>query len=479
MKCLLFYPPIGHYQRGEDRCQGNMELGIGVTRRACNDLGYIASVLRTLNCMPLIRDYPGEGMDWNDYVTDLINYSPDILIMSIATPTIDKDMTAFRLAKERNKRIITIAKGFHFSISDLNDLQDPIFEFMDYALHGEADTLIGSLISAIIEGKSLSDVLGIIYKEKETGLFIKTKEASFKDDLDSIPFPARDLMNNKLYLRPDRGTMMATIQASRGCPNDCIYCPSPICSGKVLRKRSPKNIVDELEECVTRYGIKDFFFRADTFTYNKKWTLEICRNIIDRGLNISWCTNSRVKPIDIEILEGMKEAGCWLIAFGLESGSDESLKKMKKGTTVSDNINAVRLAQKVGIKVFGYYLIGLPWETKEDLDETIKLAKKLNCDLNEIHIATPYSGTELSKMVNDAGIDQGNNIGLDYFKNPGSCTPFMSTEELLEYRRNALRSLYVNPRFILKNILNIRSFKEFQNYIHQGLRLLKILYVPH
>jgi radical SAM superfamily enzyme YgiQ (UPF0313 family) len=456
-----------------------MELGVGVTRRACNDLGYIASVLHNFGCIPLIRDYPGEGMDWNDYENDLTNFSPDILVMSITTPTIDKDMAAFRLAKEKNKRVITIAKGFHFSISDLKELQDPLFEFMDYALYGEADTLIGPLVSAIIEEKSLADIRGIIYKEKETGLFIKTKEAPFEDDLDSIPFPDRDLMNNELYLRPDTGTMMATIQASRGCPNDCIYCLSPICSGKVLRKRSPKNIVDELEECVKKYGIKDFFFRADTFTYNKKWTLEICRIIIDRELKINWCTNSRTKPIDIEILEVMKKAGCWLIAFGLESGSDESLKKMKKGTTVNDNIQAVRLAQKAGIKVFGYYLIGLPWETKEDFDETMKLAKKLKCDFNEIHIATAYPGTELSKIVTEAGISDGNNIGLDYFKNPGSSTPFMSTEELLEYRRTALRSLYISPRFILKNIFSIRSFKDFKLYFQEGLRLLKILYVPH
>jgi len=478
MKCLLFYPPVGHYQRGEDRCQANMECGVGVSRRACNDLGYVASFLRNLDHTPIIRDYPGEGMDWSNYEKDLIGFSPDILVMSITTPTIDKDMEAFKIAKEKNKNIITIAKGFHFTSCDLKNLQDPIYDFMDYAMHGEADTIVSSLISRIMDSKSVDDVEGLIYRDKETGLFVKTKEAPFENDLDSIPFPARDLMNNALYLRPDTGTMIATIQASRGCPNDCIYCLSPICSGKVLRKRSPENIVDELEECVKKYGIKEFFFRADTFTYNKKWTLEICRIIIDRGLNISWCANSRTKPIDIEILERMKEAGCWMIAFGLESGSDESLKKMKKGTTVSDNINAVRLAQKVGMKIFGYYIIGLPWETKEDFDVTMKMAKDLKCDYCEICLATPYPGTELNKMVSDAGLTSGDVVGFDYYADTGSIgTLTMSMEEIFEYRKSALKSLYINPRYILKTILSIRTFKALKIYFQYGLQLLKNLYI--
>lgn len=480
MKCLLFYPPVGHYQRGEDRCQANMECGVGVSRRACNDLGYIAAIMRKFDITPIIRDYPGEGMDWTDYERDLAGIKPDIVVMSITTPTIDRDMQAFRVAKENHRDIITIAKGFHFTPCEPKDLDKPVYKYMDYAMHGEADTIIGYLVRAILEDRPVTDVLGLIYRDKDTGKFIKTKEAPFENDLDSIPFPARDLMNNSLYLRPDNGEMIATIQASRGCPNDCIYCLSPVCSGKVLRKRTPENIVDELQECVTKHGLREFFFRADTFTYNKKWTLEICRLIKERGLDISWCANSRTKPIDLEILQKMKEAGCWMIAFGLESASDESLKIMKKGTTVKDNIKAVRLAQQVGIKVFGYYIIGLPWETREDFDNTVNMAKELNCDYCEICLATPYPGTELYKMVCQAGLNSGETVGLDYYANTGSLgTLTMSTPEIFEYRRQALKKLYLSPRYIIRTLLSIRSFKAFRIYMHYGIQLLKNLYAPN
>ncbi|KXK31915.1 MAG: hypothetical protein UZ01_00704 [Candidatus Brocadia sinica] len=291
-------------------------------------------------------------------------------------------------------------------------------------------------------------------------------------DLDKIPFPARDLMKNHLYVRPDTGEPQATIQTSRGCPSQCIFCLSPLISGMKLRERSVGNIIAELEECVNEYGIRNFFFRADTFTMNKKSVIELCKEIISRKLGIAWVANSRVNTIDEERLAWMKKSGCWLVAFGIESGNDEIQKRIKKGTTRTQAREAVNLCRKLGIKTYGFYLIGFPWETKEMIMDTLQLAKELRCDFSEIHIAIPYEGTEFYKIAQDLGILTEKAVGHNYFSNPAIGTLHVSKEELIQMRKKALRSLYLSPRYIGRTLVHMKSFREVKNYARYGLRLL-------
>src|SRR3989304_7524666 len=194
-------------------------------------------------------------------------------------------------------------------------------------------------------------------------------------------------MKNHLKPSPDTSEPQATIQTSRGCPSQCIFCLSPLISGMKLRERSVSNIVAELEECVNKYHIQNFFFRADTFTMNKKSVVELCKEIIGRNLDIAWVGNSRVNTIDAERLTWMKKAGCWLGAFGIESGNDEIQKQIKKGTTRSQAREAVKLCKKLGIKTYSFYLIVFPWETSEMIMYSRGLIKPLRIDFSEIHIA--------------------------------------------------------------------------------------------
>ena len=229
----------------------------------------------------------------------------------------------------------------------------------------------------------------------------KNKFFYLDKNLDKIPFPDRKLMNNLLYTRPDTEDAQATISTSRGCPSNCIFCLTPTISGKKLRLRSPSNIFEEINECYNTHKIKNFFFKSDTFTINKKWVLELCNLIINSDLfgKIEWVANSRTKPIDKETLEIMKKAGCWLVAFGFESGSPETLEKTKKGTSLEDNYRATKYAKEVGLKIFGFYMIGFPWENKTHLEKTKKMIFKINADFIELHLATPFYGTELYKMA--------------------------------------------------------------------------------
>jgi len=473
-KALLFNPPVGLYQRGEDRCQAEVDGGSATSLRPPNDLGYIASMLRQIGVIPFIADYPAEKKLWSHFENDLKTIQPDFLIMSITTPTIKDDMKAFSIAKTFNPNIFTIAKGAHFFTCNKEDLKEAIYDVMDVAVVGEAETIVNNLILAKRQESDLNKVKGILFKN-HTGQIIQTAPEPFWTNLDKIPFPARDLMKNHLYTRPDTSEPQATIQTSRGCPSQCIFCLSPLISGMKLRERSVSNIVAELEECVNKYNLRNFFFRADTFTLNKKSVIELCKEIIGRNLDIAWVANSRVNTIDEERLAWMKKAGCWLVAFGIESGNDEIQKQIKKGTTQTQAREAVKLCKKLGIKTYGFYLIGFPWETREMIMDTLNLAKELSCNFSEIHIAIPYEGTEFYEIAKDFGIMEESAVGHNYFSNPAIGTLHVTKDELIEMRKKALRSLYMNPRYIANTLIHIRSLEEVKNYTRYGVRLLKNL----
>lgn len=474
-RILLFNPPVGFFQRSEDRCQANMEGSTASSLRACNDLGYMAAIVRKFNYEAKISDYPAEKLSWQSYMQDLESFNPDIVIMSITTATIIKDMEAFKIAKTHNPNIITIAKGAYFLDCNPEDLNSETYKVMDYAISGEAEFILPELISAIAQNKPLNAVKGLLYWEQDKQVIVKTDYAGFIDNLDSIPFPARDLMNNSLYIRPDTGKPMATISVSRGCPAQCIYCLTSNVSGKRIRKRSAKNIVDELQECVEKHNISSFFFKADTFTMDKKWVKEVCDEVHKRNLKIDWGTTSRVKPLDKETLSIMKEAGCWLVAFGIESGNEDTLEKIKKGATKDEARTAVRWAKEVGLKVYGYYLIGFPWETKEHIRDTVNFAKELDCDYIEFQIAVPFEGTELYEMVKGTDLLKESVIGHDSLTNPVIKTHYLTTEELFKLKTQAVKEYYLRPAFVIRTLKNIKDFNEFANYTKYGLRMVKNL----
>jgi anaerobic magnesium-protoporphyrin IX monomethyl ester cyclase len=468
VKILLMNPPVGLFQRGEERCQADVEGGSAISLRPPNNLLYLASILRELGKKPTVRDYPVEK-DKN-FLDDLKNYDFDMIIISITTGTIEDDLLYLKIAKEYNENIITIAEGAHFITAPIESFNKEIYKYLDFAFYGENEYVLKEFLNFYENGKDLEKVKGLIFKKENR--WIKNEKPPFIYDLDSLPFPARDLIRNELYINPDTDRPIATIQTARGCPGNCIFCLAPIVSGKFVRKRSPKNIVDEIEECLYKYKIDNFFLRADTFTIDRDWVIEITNEILRRNLKIFWVANSRTKPLDKEMLVAMKKSGCYLVAFGIESGSEKSLKLMKKGTTKEDNERAIRLAKEVGLKVYSFYIIGFPWETKEDILETIDFALKTPSDFVEFHIATPYYGTELYEIMEKEGLLKEEVEGHNYFSNPVGGTKYLTKEEVINLRKKALLRFYLRPNYILKTIFS-QNPKSLKNYIKYGLKLIK------
>ncbi len=478
MKVMLFYPPGNILQRGEDRCQSSIDDSAVQAARACNDLGYAASMLRDKGFSVCLKDYQSEGLPFDKLAADFRVFDPDAISLSVTNASIFDDLRCVRALKVIKKDIVVILKGALFFDPGEEVFRQLDLTEVDYLIGGESDFIIADLLHChFYYPAGIPDINGIAYKQD--GRWIKTDFSTWETDLDSLKFPDRSLMNNALYVRPDTGEPMATIATSRGCPASCIYCLTPRISGKKLRLRSPGNIFAELQECYNKHGIRNFFFKSDTFTMDRRWVKALCDYIVGSELHgkIAWVANSRVNPIEQETLHYMKKAGCWLVAFGFESGSEESLKKMKKGARVRDNLRACAYAKKAGLKVLGFFLIGLPWEDMSHLRATRKLMLEMNPDFIELHLAVPYEGTAYYEMAIAEGLLPPGQatVGQGHFSAMIG-TKYLTAKELLGFKRRTLLAFYLRPSFIIRKVAGTLFVNPsiLIKYASYGIRIIRV-----
>lgn len=474
-KVMLLYPPGKLYQRSEDRAQCNLEEAATGAVHACNDLGYCAAVLLKKDYEVFLRDYQSEKVDYEEVKKDVKNFRPDLIVLSTTNSSVNEDLEFLNQIFKINPCIIVV-KGALFYDIDLRLLKYLDLKNVSCLIGSEMEFVIGALADYYLrDDGSLSGINGIIYKKN--GLFIKNPFVCGLNNLDSLPFPAREHMNNALYVRPDTGETMATISTGLGCPSKCIYCLTPIISGRNVRNRSVESVFKEIEECYYRFGIRNFFFKADTFTIDEEYAIAICDKIIGSELNgkIEFTVNSRVKPLSMRLLKKLKEAGCFMLAVGFESGSDETLKLIKKGTNVADNLMAAKMIKQVGIPLFGFFMLGFPWETKEHVLSTKKLIYQINPDFIELHIAMPYYGTELFDICDSYGVICGNGFGYDYYSPNTTGTCELSTERIERLKRRILLGFYLRPSYILKKMFGaLKNPNTVSAYVKYGFRLIRL-----
>jgi len=477
-KILLFYPPGALFQRGEDRCQQNIDDGSAQAMRACNDLGYAAAILLNQGYEVKLQDYQTQGDTYETLIEDMDKFKPDMLMMSITNTTIFDDLKLINDLRSKYE-VTVVLKGALFyapeqAMLDMLDLSN-----VDYLIGGEIDFCIGKIADYVFKGIGTpSEINNILYKNDE-GNMIATRFHVWDEDLDSQPFPARELMNNALYMRPDTKEPMATIQTARGCPSQCVFCLTPEISGKKVRFRSPQNVLEEMIECYDVHGIRNFFFKADTFTINPAWVKEMCELIINSKLykNIQFTANSRVRPLSKETLELMKKAGCFLVAFGFESGSEEMLKVMKKGTTVEENRQAAKWCKEIGLPFWGYFVIGFPWETKKDILLTKKHIMETDPDFIEVTIALPFYGTPMYDTCKEKNLLEKSVLGSDFFHSSTKGTEHLSIDEVMKLRKNILLSFYLRPKYILRKMGEcITQPGVFLQYCKYGIKLVVNLF---
>ena len=459
-RVLLIYPPSPVMNR-EDRCQQPTKDLLVIPPLPPTDLMYLASIAEQAGCQAKIADYSLEG----DITRDLIGFRPDYIVANVATPTYKTDLAILEAAKALLPSVKIIVKGAIFLTHNVNVIYEK--PFIDYVIMGEPELSL----KEILEGVPDEDILGICYKKNLQG--VKNAPRPFNEDLDSLPFPARHLVDNSIYRRPDNGKVQAVIKVSRGCPFHCFFCLATPVSGKKVRVRSVVNIVAEIKECVEKYKIDNFLFWSDIFDFDKVWTINLCNRIIDEGLKITWSANTRADTITQELADLMYKSGCRLMSLGVESGSQVILDRIGKRLTLDKIREAVKILKKAKIKIYNYFVIGLPWETEKTVEETVKFAIELDSDFISFYTATPLPGTKFYNYAMKSKLFDITASFNNAYYYPVIRTHSLSKEKVFELHKQAIKRFYLRPRFILRTLLRLRSFTEFKNYFTAGMNLLR------
>ncbi|MDO8646856.1 MAG: radical SAM protein [Candidatus Diapherotrites archaeon] len=436
-------------------------------------LAYIAAVLRQRKFDVEILDPTFENFDFA--VKRLEKADFDILGISCFTMNYNVSKKLAAIAKKANPNLLAVFGGPHPSILPEETIKD---KEVDAVCIGEGEETFAELAERLSKKKSLKGIKGLWFKQgKKT---VKNARRPMIEDLDSIPFPARDLIPMQKYLKAVYGTTAwavkqpsTTITAGRGCPFNCTYCSTKLVYGLNVRFRSAKNIIAEIELLVKDYGIKGMNFIDDTFTINKKLIFDFCDSLAGKKLDVQWACHTRVNNVSLEMLKKMKAAGCTCVGMGVESGNQFVLDNyIKKGINLEQAVNAFKWAKQAGLITDAYFMIGIPGETKEQMRETINFAKKLDLDVVNFSITRPMPKTEMMEIaLRQGSISAKDWDDYDFSAKPIYHTDAWNMEELRALQKQAYRSFYFRPSFVLKQALSIRSVSDLKNKIN-GLKMV-------
>jgi len=276
---------------------------------------------------------------------------------------------------------------------------------IDFIVRGEGEVILPDLVEALQHGSRLSYVKGISYRDANS--IVTTPDAPLISNLDKLPMPAYHLLPMDKYSRYN-------IMASRGCPFSCSYCASNVIFKRKVRYRSPGSVVDEVRYLMQTYGNRHLWFSDDTFISNPKYTSALLDKLIESDLDITWSCLTRVDIVNKELLEKMKISKCSYISYGIESGNQEMLDKMGKGITANEVLTTLRLTAEVGIRQYGFFLVGLPGESWETIMDSYKLIYQSKLDGAAFNIVIPLPGTRLMNDLLEADLVKLDDINWDY-----------------------------------------------------------------
>ena len=376
-----------------------------------------------------------------------------MFVISTSTPSIYSDIAFAEKIKEQYPNAVFLLVGTHPSALPEETLN--ISDKIDAVARKEFDYIVRDMARALRDGQGIEGVQGITYRKD--GKIVANPDMPYITDLDEIPFAAKFIkehLNERDYFFAAASYPEIQLFTGRGCMAHCNFCVYPqTMHGHAYRLRSPENVVAEFQYIADNFpDVKEVVIEDDTFTAKKERVLEICKLLIERGLHkrLKWLCNARVN-LDYETMKAMKAAGCHLIIPGIESGSQQILNNIKKGTTLKLIEDYIANAKKAGLMVHACYMVGNNGETKETMEETFRLALRLNTDTAQFYPLLPFPGTEAYGWAKINGYIKGGYA--DYVKEDGTINcvlelPNITSQEMVDFCDNARKRYYFRPRYI-------------------------------
>lgn len=414
--------------------------------------------------------------DYNKIAAFIKKTSPQVVGISTFTHSLLDVVETARAIKEVNPLIHIILGGPHTYTfpEESGHLLD--LGCVDSIILGDGEKTFVAILKALDSKSSFEGITGIIYKDK-TGNIIKRGELGFIDNLDSLPFPSRNIYGVKHYYTPaSHGHLMTTMITSRGCPYNCKFCDT----NKKYRARSIENVVDEMELC-SKLGFKEVFFIDDTFNISIERVVQLSEEILRRGVRLKWGCKARCDNVNREMLKIARKSGCVRFHYGVETGVSEGLDSIKKRVTLAMVSDTLAETKKAGIRTVAYFMVGCPHEKKEaDILETINFARSLAADFAVFSLLSPYPDAAFYQEGVAKGIFDPR-PWKNFIERPtaGYCLPtswneHFSKEELIRFLKLAHRKFYCRPKIIFNSVLNAHSIIELKRLLVGGLSLLKL-----
>jgi radical SAM superfamily enzyme YgiQ (UPF0313 family) len=423
---------------------------------------YLSQYLRLSNSEYIVKilDSMIYKLSYKDIAKYAKEFSPDFIgITSYTYLFYDVWMTARELKKELPGVPIAVG-GPHMYLFAKETLSHSCF---DYGISGDGEEIFSELCDMFFHHKEIKLLPGLFFRRNNE---VAGRGSALVKDLDSVVYPAIDLIDPALYYNPvGKGKAVGTICSSRGCPFRCTFCQVP---HRLYRARSVKNIAEEIRIYMSK-GITDFFFFDDLFNLTVDRVTEFCEYILANNLKISWMFRGRIDQLNAAMLKLARKAGCHTISVGIEDATDDGLRAIKKNITIKDAFRAVRLISKSGIRCSTNWIIGLPHHRSlKDLEHLLDIAIKMDSDYAQFSILQCLPGSELYvQATNEGGIDPSS--WREYILNPvKNFSPpvwekYLTKKDMFSFYEHAYLKYYFRPKFILRELLRIRNLNQFSH----------------